>query len=161
AQRPALHQSGQARDLAREAPARHRPGRSGLPLRDLHAPLARLPPPPLLRQGDSLLPARDPPQPHLLSPAGAPAPGATAGRAGVPVILTRVFPGRSPVHTFLMALAQAAPASGGGQPAGPAGCAGGGAQSLIFMLLMIAVFYFMLIRPQQKKAKEHNNFLGG
>jgi len=66
------------------------------------------------------------------------------------------------VHTFLMALAQAAPASGGGQPAGPAGCAGGGgAQSLIFMLLMIAVFYFMLIRPQQKKAKEHNNFLGG
>jgi preprotein translocase subunit YajC len=70
------------------------------------------------------------------------------------------------VHTFLLSLAQAAtgsaPASGGGQAQGPAGCAGGGGtQSLLFMVLMIAVFYFMLIRPQQKKAKEHQGFLGG
>jgi len=70
------------------------------------------------------------------------------------------------VHTILLSLAQAAsgsaPAPGGGQAQGPAGCAGaGGTQSLIFMVLMIAVFYFMLIRPQQKKAKDHQNFLGG
>ncbi len=48
------------------------------------------------------------------------------------------------MHNLTMALAQAAPAAGGGNLMG----------MMIPMVLIFGIFYFMMIRPQQRKEKE-------
>src|SRR6185295_9453532 len=50
----------------REARGRRRAAREGVPLPDLHAPLARLPAPSLAGEGSAGAAARDAPQPELL-----------------------------------------------------------------------------------------------
>jgi preprotein translocase subunit YajC len=44
------------------------------------------------------------------------------------------------------AMAQAAPAAGGGQP---------GMINFVFLIVLFLIFYFLLLRPQMKRAKEH------
>lgn len=44
------------------------------------------------------------------------------------------------------AMAQQAPAAGGGEP---------GMINFIFLIVLFLIFYFLLLRPQIKRAKEH------
>jgi preprotein translocase subunit YajC len=52
------------------------------------------------------------------------------------------------VNQFLINLAQAAPAGGGGA-----------LQQFVPLIAIFAIFYFLVLRPQSKKAKEHQKLL--
>jgi preprotein translocase subunit YajC len=56
------------------------------------------------------------------------------------------------VNHFLINLAQAPAAAGGGSPFGQLG-------GIVPMIAIFAIFYFLVIRPQSKKAKEHQQML--